>query len=164
MKKSLTPDEALFRAAAYCSTGEKCHSDIAEKLDKWGIARDKAVLIIEHLENEGYIDEQRYCRSFVNDKIKFDGWGRTKIVYTLKQKGLPTPYINEAITLIDDEEYKNRLEDLLNKKRKTLRDDDERNIRAKLMRFAASRGFELPYIYEILCRTDAPDEEYDYDD
>ncbi len=150
MKKGITYQEALFRASAHCSSGEKCRSDITEKLRKWGITSDNIHRIIDYLVDEKYIDEKRYCHSFVNDKIRFDGWGKIKIEYTLKQKGIPTSYIHEAIGDIDDTLYRKRLEEILTRKRKSITGKDEQEIKMKLMRFAASRGFEPQHIYDFL--------------
>ena len=36
----ITETEALNRVAAYCSTAEHCRAEIAEKLQRWGIAYD----------------------------------------------------------------------------------------------------------------------------
>ena len=49
MPKSLSPQEALHKAAAYCSSGEQCCYDISEKLKKWGIEDSEASKIIEYL-------------------------------------------------------------------------------------------------------------------
>ena len=161
MKKALTPEEALFRAAALCSTGERCCRDIAEKLTQWGIAAADAGRIIEHLADGGYIDEERYCRSFVSDKLRFDRWGRIKIRYALAQKGIGNSLIQKYLSDIDEEQYRAALGELLAKKRAAL-SGGEPEVRVKLMRFAASRGFEPDAIYAVLGEMSA--EKYDCDD
>jgi regulatory protein len=67
----ITETEALNRVAAYCSTAEHCRAEIAEKLQRWGIAYDAIDRIINRLEQEKYIDEERFCRAFINDKYRF---------------------------------------------------------------------------------------------
>ena len=49
MKKPLTPDEALYRAAALCSTAERCANEIEEKLSGWGIPPTAASGIIDDI-------------------------------------------------------------------------------------------------------------------
>ena len=75
----ITETEALNRVAAYCSTAEHCRAEIAEKLQRWGIAYDAIDRIINRLEQEKYIDEERFCRAFINDKYRFAKWGKMKI-------------------------------------------------------------------------------------
>jgi regulatory protein len=101
----ITETEALNRVAAYCSTAEHCRAEIAEKLQRWGIAYDAIDRIINRLEQEKYIDEERFCRAFINDKYRFAKWGKMKIGQALQLKKISSsvywPYLNE----IDEEEY-----------------------------------------------------------
>ena len=46
MAKTLTPPEALHRAAALCSSSEHCITDIREKLSRWGIGELDARTIV----------------------------------------------------------------------------------------------------------------------
>ena len=52
MAKTLTPPEALHRAAALCSSSEHCIADIREKLSRWGIGEPDARTIVERLVQE----------------------------------------------------------------------------------------------------------------
>ena len=83
MAKTLTPPEALHRAAALCSSSEHCITDIREKLSRWGIGELDARTIVERLVQERFIDEERYAIAFAKDKFRFSGWGRIKIRYAL---------------------------------------------------------------------------------
>ena len=105
MKKPLSPGEALNKAAAYCTLCERCISEVSAKLTAWGVTPCEQQKIIERLQSEGFIDEARYCRAFVNDKVRFNRWGRIKIRAALSEKPLPRELVNEAIDNIDDEQY-----------------------------------------------------------
>ena len=70
MAKTLTPPEALHRAAALCSSSEHCIADIREKLSRWGIGEPDARTIVERLVQERFIDEGRYAIAFAKDKSK----------------------------------------------------------------------------------------------
>lgn len=142
MQKQLSPEEALHRTAALCSTGEQCIFDIREKLLRWGIASDDIKQIIEKLIQGKFIDEDRYCKSFVNDKLRFYKWGKIKIIYALRQKGISSQNIDNAINCIDEEKYLETLQEIILSKRKSIKNDTPENVKAKLFRFAASRGFE----------------------
>ncbi len=153
MKKELSPEEALYRAAALCSTAEKCKSEIEEKLSRWGISATETRRIVERLEQEKYIDESRYCRSFVNDKIRFDHWGRMKIIAALRQKRIENEHIQAALSQIDEDSYRALLQELLTKKQRSLGDEESPANRAKLVRFAVSRGFEPGLVFTLLGTT-----------
>ena len=115
MAKTLTPPEALHRAAALCSSSEHCIADIREKLSRWGIGEPDARTIVERLVQERFIDEGRYAIAFAKDKFRFSGWGRIKIRYALQQKRIGNSDIVNALSLIDEEAYTTRLADLLEK-------------------------------------------------
>lgn len=101
MAKTLTPPEALHRAAALCSSSEHCIADIREKLSRWGIGEPDARTIVERLVQERFIDEERYAIAFAKDKFRFSGWGRIKIRYALQQKRIGNSDIVNALSLID---------------------------------------------------------------
>lgn len=150
MPKPLSFQEALHKAAAYCSSSEQCRHDISEKLQRWGIENGDAFKIIEYLSRQRFIDEARYSNGFVNDKFRFNKWGRIKICYALRQKKIPETLIDEAIGTIDDRQYEKTLRDILEAKRKGTKASDNYEMQAKLFRFAASRGFEPDIIQTVL--------------
>ena len=150
MAKILTPPEALHRAAALCSSAEHCTADIREKLARWGVTEADSRTIIDRLVQERFIDEQRYAVAFVKDKFRFSGWGRIKMRYALQQKRIDGSDIDHALATLDEEQYNDRLLELLQAKSRSLRDDDPEARRAKLFRFATSRGFESALIFNAL--------------
>ncbi len=154
MPKPMTPAEALHRAAALCSTAEHCTADIREKLTRWGISANDTHTIIERLVSERFIDESRYATAFAKDKFRFAGWGRIKIRYALQQKHIAGDEIDQALTVIDEEQYLNRLATLLQDKNRNIHDDNPESRKAKLCRFAASRGFETNLIFRQLKNLD----------
>ncbi len=87
----------LKKAAALCSRAEYCESQIEEKLRRWGADEEETARIIAKLIDEKYIDNERYCRAFVNDKFRYAHWGRMKIRQALRFQGLPDGTVSEAL-------------------------------------------------------------------
>lgn len=156
----ITETEALNKVAAYCSAAEHCRAEIVEKLQRWSIAYDAIDRIVGRLEQEKYIDEERFCRAFINDKYRFAKWGKVKIGQALQLKKIPSsvywPFLNE----IDEEEYLGILQQLLAAKRKSVRAESEYELNGKLIRFALSRGFEMKDIRRCM---DVPEENEEND-
>lgn len=150
MKKPLTPGEALNKAAAYCTLCERCISEVSTKLTAWGVPSIEQKKIITRLIEEKFIDEERYCRAFVNDKVKFNRWGRIKITATLREKHLPQEHIKEALHNIDEEIYLQTLKETIDIKRRELKSKDDITTQQKIIRHAASRGFEPALIFSTL--------------
>ena len=132
MKEIIEP-EMLHRAAAYCSTAERCIQDVQKKIDAAGLPPDASERIIARLLKERFIDESRYTRFFVNDK-----------------KNIPSPIREESLAAIDEGEYRSILLDLLKSKKKSTKGKDERDLFNKLLRFAAGRGFESQITLDCL--------------
>lgn len=156
MSAQLTDEEAFSRVASYCSAAEHCRAEINEKLQRWGIAYDTITRILNQLEAEKYIDDERYCKAFVNDKYRFSKWGKMKIAQGLYMKKIPNDVAWRYLNEIDDEEYLTILRGLLASKRKSIHAKDDYELNGKLMRFAMSRGFELKDIRRCI---DIPEEE-----
>ena len=140
--KELTPGEALNKAAAYCTLCERCISEVSTKLAAWGVPHGDQQKIIVRLQQEGFIDEARYCRAFVNDKVRFNRWGRIKITASLREKKLPADAIRNAVNNIDIEQYMRSLIEVIENKRRELKGKDDIASQQKIIRHAASRGYE----------------------
>ena len=148
--KQYSEPEALNKAAAYCTLTERCTSEVNAKLVAWGMNNAARQRIIQRLIDEKFIDEKRYCKAFVNDKVRFNHWGRIKISTKLKEKDLPAEEIANSLAGIDEEEYTDILQKILKNKRKEIGKSDDYQTRQKLLRFATSRGFEYPIILKLL--------------
>lgn len=147
---SLTFDEALERATRLCAGSEHCAWDIRHKLRQWGVDKADADTIIDKLYDGNYIDDERFARAYSIDRLRFSHWGRIKITAMLRGMGLPDSAINYGLVQIDQHEYREVMEHVIAQKDKTLAENDPYIRRMKLMRFAASRGFELSEIHIFL--------------
>ena len=146
----MTTNEALTKAMKLCSVKEYAPSEIEQKLKSWELNDDAIATIIETLRSEKFLDEFRMARYFVNDKLRFNKWGKVKIRYMLQQKKLAPAAVYEAIDQVNEEEYLRILLSELLKKKKTIKDIDAYKIKAKLFQFASGRGFEADIIYKII--------------
>jgi regulatory protein len=146
--KPLTYEQALSRAAALCSGSEHCSSEIRKKLLIWGLSPTQSEKAITFLNEEKYIDSQRFCRAYCLDKFRYNHWGRIKISQMLRLLEMDSTDINEGLDAIPEEEYQEVLQHILEQKNKQLRDSDPYIRKGKLVRHALSRGFETHLILE----------------
>ena len=138
----------LAKAAKYCSQSEHCAYDVKQKLFQWGCTeQNEQSQIIEYLTKEKYIDEERYCKAFVHDKLLYQGWGRIKLRMALKEKCLQESKIDAALDTIDEEQYMCMLSRLIEQKKRQTKGECEQQ---KLLRFALSRGFTYDEISKII--------------
>ena len=141
--------EALSKATRLCSLSEKCEQDIREKLSEWQLSIENTEKIIAYLKEEKYLDEMRFARFFAQDKHRFAKWGKSKIIFMLKNKGVSSEAIEEAVKNIDFEDYSEQLKSLLTSKYKSIKYKNLYDAKAKLYRFGMSKGFES----ELVLRT-----------
>lgn len=142
--------EALEKAAAICSGSEKCVFDINRKLKKWDVDEVTSHKILDQLIEDKFIDHHRYASFYARDKFRFNKWGKRKIEFELRQRGIETTIINEALEQISDDDYNMVLKEILEQKLKGIRNKDYYQTKAALLRFATSRGFENELVYDTV--------------
>lgn len=101
-KKPLTIEEAKLKMAGLCARSEQCSFSIEKKLYNLGLSSSQRKEIITFLEEERYLDDYRYARSFANDKARFNHWGPRKIRAALSVQKISGIAINEALEKIDE--------------------------------------------------------------
>lgn len=148
--KSVSEAEILHKMAAWCSLCERCIQDVQKKIKDTDLPYEAQERIIVRLLKEKFIDENRFTRSFVNDKLHFNKWGRVKIAYELKKRNIPSSIRVEVLENINEQVYQTILLSLLKAKMKSARGKDERDVFNKLLRFAVGRGFESTVIIPCL--------------
>ena len=141
-------ETALKKMLHYCDYQERCKKEIFTKLDTFELDDDDRDFIISFLKEEGFINDERYCRSFVKGKLNLKKWGVNKIKLALIAKGVDREVIDEVLSEIDKNSYKEELVNLL--KNKKINEDDPYKRKAKLIRYAVGKGYSLSMVMEVL--------------
>ena len=160
MTKEKTEQEAYLQLAAACAQAEHCEQEMRDKMKRWGMAPEAQNRVVERLTKVRYIDNERYARAFVKDKVRYNKWGRRKVQQALWMKRIDDDIQQRVLDEIDDEEYLKVLVPLLKQKRKSIKAANDYELNQKLVRFALSRGFDYGIIRQCL----DVDEEMDIDD
>lgn len=142
--------QALPKIAAYCSKAERAESDVRKKLLGWELDESSSERIINRLREENFLNEERYCRSFIKDKIQFNKWGKVKIVFELKKKRIPEFIINSCLEEIESSDYEMPLMKILVTKSKSVKANNEYERWTKLVRFGMGRGYSFDQIKKCL--------------
>ncbi len=141
-KKEMTEAVALKKLCTLCARGEHSEGEMLQKMRLWGIGNEAQARIMKKLVDNQFVDDERYCRMFINDKLKFNQWGRRKIEQALIQKGISRQTYQPMLNEIDSDRFVAILQPLIEAKRKTTKASSPYELKMKLMRFAMSRGFE----------------------
>ena len=148
--KEVTEQGAYLQLAQLCARAEHCQYELIEKMRRWEMSDEAQARVMQRLVSERYVDDERYARAFVRDKIRYNKWGRRKVEPALWMKHIDDEIRSRALSEVDDEEYLSVLRPLLKQKRRSIKaaSDYERN--QKLVKFALGRGFTLDIIRQCI--------------
>ena len=124
--------------------------EVKNKLYLWKVRPEVARKIIKSLEEENYLNEERFARVFAGGKFRIKKWGRNKIIAGLRAKRIPDPVIQIGLDEIDEYQYEKTLQEVIEKKKSSMDDQESFNNRNKVFIFALSRGYEKHLILKYL--------------
>lgn len=135
----------------FCGYQERCHREVKEKLYSFKLRKQIVEEIICELIEESYLNEERFAIQFAGGKFRMLNWGRNKIVYELKQRGVSQYSITKAMKEIDDEAYCRALQKLAERKWALLEKEGTPAIRGQKTRmYLMQKGYESAYIEPAL--------------
>lgn len=68
---------------------DRTEKEIREKLIQKGYDEDSIEETTEFLKNYGYINDEKYASSFINDAINLKKWGKIRVRTELIKRGVP---------------------------------------------------------------------------
>ena len=86
----------------------------------------------------------------MREKIRFDRWGRRKIEQALYQKGVASDISRRVLDEVDDEAYVAELKKLIAAKRRSVKAENDYELRQKLTKYALGRGFGYNVIRQCI--------------
>ena len=152
--KQKTEKEAYLTLASLCANAEHCQWEMREKMRRWELSEEAQTRILNRLVSERYIDDVRFARAFVKDKVKYNKWGRRKVEQALWQKHINEDIRQQVLDEIADEDYVLVLRPMLQQKRKSIKANSDYELNGKLIRFAVSRGFTMDIIKQCISVSD----------
>jgi regulatory protein len=149
-KLTYTVEEAKKRLERYCSYQDRCHKEVEQKLYEMRMIPEACELILLHLMDKDFLNEERYAKSFARGKFKIKSWGKKRIILELKQRKISKYNIDTALKEIDEDEYHNKIKFLAVKKYELLSEPNAFKKRQKLIDFLLRKGFENYLVYDVV--------------
>jgi regulatory protein len=140
----------LAKAERFCAYQERCREDVKQKMKKLGADAHTIEKIISALEENDFLNDERFARLFASGKFRIKKWGRNKIRAALKMKKISNEYIEKGLNYINEKDYLNTLRELVRKKEKEIKNQEPGIRRMKIIRYLLSKGFEEELIWEVL--------------
>lgn len=142
--------KAFAKIMRYCAYRERCRSEVREKMGKIGLISEDAKVLLTRLEEEGFINEERYACMFALGKFRLKKWGKVKIRAALQGKKITETDIERGLQEIDAGAYGEVLDNLLERKLKAVSEQDPYVKNEKAARFVISKGYEPQLVWEKL--------------
>ena len=151
MSIKLSKDEKLIleKMRSYCMYQERCIQEVKKKLTRLQVIPKSKTKIINHLIDDDYLNEVRFTKSFIQGKLRIKKWGRIKLNYELKMRGVKKFIIDEEINKISKRDYYDYFNEFSINKIKTLKGSKEQKKRS-FINYFTYRGWENNLIYEKL--------------
>ena len=105
--------------------------------------------IIDKLLNNGLINDTIYVKAYINDKINFTNDGPYKIKDDLSKNNIDDDIINQELTKIDNDVFRNKVEKYINKKINSNK-TSAYQFKQKILNDLINKGYTKEMILEYL--------------
>ncbi len=105
-------------------------------------------LIIVHLIDQNFLNEERFACSFARGKHRIKYWGNIRIVNELKFRNISSYNIKTALKEISEEEYFTNFHFIADRHWESMKENDSLKKRKKFCDFLLRKGFESNLVYE----------------
>ncbi len=140
----------MEKARSFCAYQERCQQEVIKKLTSFKLNEDEINYVLLQLIQGEYLNEERYARAYVSGKIRIKQWGRRKIRFELKRKGLTDKCIEIGMQEVEDEEYLETLGKLARYKWKQVKETHPFRKKQKVMSYLYGKGYESDLIQDVL--------------
>ena len=142
--------EILQKLARYCAYQERCVQELEQKMKTFEVLPSEFSEYVDWLSENNYLNEARFVEIFVRSKFNQKGWGRTKINYELRKRGISASLLAGAWDGIDDQDYIEKARTLLQKKRDEIKAGTSPQRYQKCYNYGLSKGYESSLVRELL--------------
>ena len=134
---------------SYCMYQERCIQEVKKKLTRLQVIPKTKSKVINHLIDNDYLNEVRFTKSFIQGKLRIKKWGKIKLNYELRIRGVKKFIIDEEINKISKDDYYDYFNEFSNNKIKILKGSKDQKKRS-FINYFTYRGWENNLIYEKL--------------
>lgn len=119
---------------------------LKKKYDKEELI-DEVILKLKKLE---YLDDNRFAKAFIKDKLAFTSWGDYKIKLELEHLGVSYEIIEESISNIDENILKEKMKKQIDKIIRTNKKHKGPELKNKIYTHLVTSGFTKEKVINLL--------------
>ncbi len=136
-----------YKVLKYIQKRLRSEWEIKKYLNRIG-AKEADNIILE-LRKHNFINDDNFTKAFIMDQFHLNNYGPLKIKQELLIHEIDDGIIERYIEIISDEEIKNKLEKLINKKIKTNSRDSKYKLKQKILNDFINKGYEKEMINQM---------------
>lgn len=106
--------------------------------------------VIDKLIDNKYLDDDRFTKAFIKDKLNFTNWGDYKIKNELKRLGVNEEIIYNNMINIDDNIYYERINKIINKDISTNKKYNGIKLKNKIYNHLLTLGYSKEKVISII--------------
>ena len=149
-KKSFTVDEIKKKLEHYCVYQDRCHKEVETKMKEYHLIPEAKEIILLHLVQSNFLNEERFAKSFARGKFRIKYWGKQRIIRELKFKNISAYNIKTALKEIDELEYLNTIYRITENRNTIIKEENVFKRKRKLIDFLMRKGYESDLIYKTV--------------
>lgn len=139
----------IEKIQSYCLYQDRCIKEVKNKLFSLKVNNNLGEKIINHLIDNDYLNEERFVKLFIQGKLRIKKWGKIKLKYELKIRGINNKIIDTHIKNISEDEYISYFDEFSSAKIKFLKGTHDKKKRS-FINYFTYRGWENQLIYQKL--------------
>ena len=149
LKEDDAREVAYQRALQILNIRPRSASEIRQKLDKHGTDEEIIQEVENRLQENGFIDDARFARLWVENRSEFRPRGKRALSYELMQRGIDQQIIDQALEEVDEDDLAYRAAKAHYRKVRNL---EWKDFRKKMFGFLSRRGFNYGVCKPIVTR------------
>jgi len=142
--------EILQKLARYCAYQERCEQELEQKMKTFEVSPSDYPSYLTWLRENNYLNEARFVEIFVRSKFNQKSWGRTKINFELRKRGISASLLASAWDGINDQDYIEKARAILQKKKDEIKSGTSPQRYQKCYNYGLSKGYESSLVRELL--------------
>ena len=137
--------DTVEKIRRYCEYQDRSKREVLRKMAQLLVPEEERDNLMQQLEEEKFVDDERFAESFIRGKISQNRWGRVKIRAELQQRGIADELIQRKLAEADEERYIENLRYLADK----WRHENPGGEWVKLIRHLLTKGYTMDEINKV---------------
>lgn len=142
--------ELMEMAVKYISIRLRSIKEVKDYLLKKGGSNNEVEYAVQKLIESGYLDDDRFTKAFIKDKLKFTTIGDYKIKMQLNKVGVSTSIIEDNMNKIDEHIIEEKIKKIIEKDKKTNKKYSGQILKNKIYNHLLNQGYSQEKVITII--------------